>query len=143
MRDGRVEQAGSPEEVYARPATRWVAEFLGAAEVLPGTADQGVVTTELLPMVGDEGHRGAVEVVVRPEAVALAQVGDAGVPAGAVPAWVVDRSFFGPDQVVRVRLASGRVVRSRGRGTVSWVEGEEVRTWVEGPVQVLEPVPPP
>jgi iron(III) transport system ATP-binding protein len=37
MRGGRVEQAGPPQEVYDHPANRWVAEFLGAAEVLPGT----------------------------------------------------------------------------------------------------------
>ena len=38
LRDGRVEQTGSPEEVYERPRSRWVAEFLGEADVLPGTA---------------------------------------------------------------------------------------------------------
>ena len=38
LRAGRVEQAGSPEEVYERPGSRWVAEFLGDVDVLPGTA---------------------------------------------------------------------------------------------------------
>ena len=38
MREGRVEQTGTPEEVYGSPATRWVGEFLGEIDVLPGEA---------------------------------------------------------------------------------------------------------
>jgi ABC-type Fe3+/spermidine/putrescine transport system ATPase subunit len=41
MRDGRVEQAGTPEEVYLRPASRWMAAFLGMSRccrALPGRA---------------------------------------------------------------------------------------------------------
>jgi spermidine/putrescine transport system ATP-binding protein len=36
MNDGRVEQLGTPEEIYDRPATRFVAEFIGAANCVPG-----------------------------------------------------------------------------------------------------------
>ena len=52
-------------------------------------------------------------------------------------AWVVDRSFFGPDQLLRLRLAGGQVVRSRCVGLDRWEEGEEVRAWIEGPVHAL------
>ena len=38
LRDGRLEQVGTPEEVYERPQSQWVASFLGDADVLPGTA---------------------------------------------------------------------------------------------------------
>ena len=37
MRDGAIVQAGTPEELYYAPATRWAAEFVGACNVLPGT----------------------------------------------------------------------------------------------------------
>ena len=47
MRDGRIEQVGTPEEIYERPSSRWLAEFLGDADVLPGTASDGVVECEL------------------------------------------------------------------------------------------------
>ena len=47
VNEGRVEQAGTPEEVYSRPATRWVAGFLGEIEVLPGVAENGSVSCEL------------------------------------------------------------------------------------------------
>jgi len=38
MHDGRLEQVGSPEEVYERPATRFVAEFVGTSNVISGEA---------------------------------------------------------------------------------------------------------
>ena len=43
MRDGAVEQIGSPEDLYDHPVSRWVAEFLGTAEVLTGEGDGSVV----------------------------------------------------------------------------------------------------
>jgi spermidine/putrescine transport system ATP-binding protein len=46
MRAGRVVQYGTPEDVYDEPRSRFVAEFLGAANLLEGTAAQGGVETE-------------------------------------------------------------------------------------------------
>ena len=47
MRDGTVVQTGSPEELYLQPADRWAAEFVGAANFVPGTIDGGLVDTLL------------------------------------------------------------------------------------------------
>ena len=47
MRDGRIEQVGSPDDVYLQPRSRWVAEFVGEADVVPGVAAGGVVDCEL------------------------------------------------------------------------------------------------
>ena len=47
LRDGRLEQVGTPEEVYERPRSRWVANFLGEADVLPATARDGFAECEL------------------------------------------------------------------------------------------------
>ena len=47
LRAGRVEQVGTPEEVYERPRSHWVANFLGEADVLPGTASDGFAECEL------------------------------------------------------------------------------------------------
>ena len=81
MRDGRVEQIGTPEEVYARPASLFVAEFVGRVSVLRGRVVErasGHATVETL------NHRFRAEsarcptnelhVLIRPEAV---RVGDA------------------------------------------------------------------
>ena len=92
MRDGRVVQVGPPEEVYGAPADRWVAEFLGDADVVTGHAVGGTADTELGRFPAP-GLHGAVEIVLRPERVALIP-GDgwAGRSAGASGAAVVLRA---------------------------------------------------
>ena len=131
MRAGRVEQAGPPEEVYARPASRWSAEFLGAADVVPGVAADGSVTCALGRFSADPALSGPVEVVVRPEGVVM-DLDDSGVAAR-----VLGRSFYGHDQLVRLELADGLVVQSRVGGAASWHPGDEVRIRVTGPISVL------
>jgi len=138
MRDGRVEQAGTPEEVYARPASRWVAGFLGAAEVLAGTASQGAADTELGRLVLDAPVDGPVDVLLRPESVAVVACGEAGEGAyGGTRGRVLSRSFFGHDQLLSVELGSGRRLRSRVVGAGSWRPGDEVLVRVVGPVHAL------
>ncbi len=134
MRDGVVAQAGTPEEVYARPESRWVAEFLGDADVVPGTAQDGVVDCELGRFPAERALGGAVEVVLRPESLALGQP-----PArdDGVEAVVVGRSFYGHDQLVRLELPSGLRLRSRSLGFPTWHPGDRVRVRVEGPISVL------
>jgi iron(III) transport system ATP-binding protein len=147
MRDGCVEQAGSPEEVYAAPATRWAAEFLGAVDVVPGTTSGGVVTCELGRFPAhDTIAGGAVDVLVRPEALVVGPDanGDADERArgaSVATATVVGRSFYGHDQLVWLELASGLRVRSRLPGFAAWSPGDRVKVWVEGPVQVLAAEP--
>ncbi len=136
MRDGRVEQTGSPDEVYARPRSRWVAQFLGDAEILSGTARGGAVDCELGHLVTPDAREGEVDVVVRPEAIAIVPGASATATDG-VSARVVGRSFFGHDQIVVLELASGRVVRSRSSGLQTWRVGDDVRLRVDGPVATL------
>jgi len=47
MREGRVIQHGSPEAVYDEPGTRFVAEFLGAANLIDGNAEAGGLQTDI------------------------------------------------------------------------------------------------
>ena len=134
MRDGVIEQAGTPEQVYARPASRWVAEFLGEVEVLEGELSGGVVAHELGTLQADEGFaEGAVDVLVRPESVAIGLSG----PPGASSAEVVDRRYYGHDQLLHLKLPSGKVVRSRRFGFPAWHPGDHVKAWIEGPADVL------
>ena len=133
MREGRIEQAGTPEEIYSRPASRWVARFLGEIEVVPGEAADGRVDCELGSLAADHGVSGAVDVLIRPESLASGIRG----PAGAASAEVVGRRFYGHDQLVELRLASGHTVRSRRLGFPAWHPGDRVRAWVDGPTDVL------
>ena len=55
---GRIVQVGQPEHVYYEPVTRWAAEFVGAANFLPGRISSGRVETALgsFPALGSNGH---------------------------------------------------------------------------------------
>jgi iron(III) transport system ATP-binding protein len=133
MREGRVEQAGTPEEIYSRPATRWVGRFLGEIEVVPGEAAAGRVECELGSFSTEHGVAGTVDVLIRPESIAIGLSG----PDGAAGAEVIGRRFYGHDQLVELRLASGRTVRSRRLGFPAWHPGDRVRAWVDGPIDIL------
>jgi iron(III) transport system ATP-binding protein len=133
MRDGVIEQLGTPEETYSRPASRWVATFLGEVEVVPGEAAGGHVSCELGSFPADHDLDGQVDVLLRPESIAIGISG----PEGAASAEVVGRRFFGHDQLIELRLGSGRTIRSRRLGFPAWHEGDRVRAWVDGPTDVL------
>ena len=67
MSQGRVVQAGPPDEVYLRPADRWVAGFVGTANLIPGDASGGSAATVLGPVALDVERHGPVDVLARPE----------------------------------------------------------------------------
>jgi iron(III) transport system ATP-binding protein len=136
MRDGRIEQVGAPEEVYSRPASRWVAEFLGEAEVVPGVARGGGVDCELGPLAVDPSFEGPAQVIVRPESFGLS-AGPAPRDAAASRAVVTDRDFYGHDQLLHLELESGLRLRCRRPGFPAWHPGDHVRVWIDGPVTVL------
>ena len=107
MQEGSIVQVGAPEEIYYRPATRWAADFVGAANMLPGLLVDGRVNTVLGSFDAASGNGdGAVEALVRPELLELAQD-----PSGSGE--VVTREFRGHDVFYRVRLADGTVVCSQ------------------------------
>jgi iron(III) transport system ATP-binding protein len=80
------------------------------ADFLPGQANNGTVTCELGQFSSDGVHRGAVEVMLRSEQVQLR-------PADNEPAEVVERTYYGHDQLIRLRLNSGTELRSRLLGS--------------------------
>ncbi|HWD73917.1 MAG TPA: ABC transporter ATP-binding protein [Solirubrobacteraceae bacterium] len=103
MRDGRMEQVGSPRDVYERPATEFVAEFVGASNRIPATIvdaeTDGAYRVELeglgqMRVAGVPGLRPGqrASAIVRPEAITTGPV-----PAGhvAVSARIVDLAYLG------------------------------------------------
>jgi iron(III) transport system ATP-binding protein len=136
VNEGRIEQVGTPEEVYSRPANRWVAGFLGEIEILPGTAENGTVACEIGELPNRDGLRGEVDVMIRPESLAIGTVEPADKPASQ-EATVLTRSFYGHDQLLELRLPSGQTVRARRLGFPAWHPGDRVRVWIDGPADVL------
>ncbi|HVR07919.1 MAG TPA: ABC transporter ATP-binding protein [Thermoanaerobaculia bacterium] len=164
LESGMLHQAGTPEELYDRPATRFVATFVGRASVLPGTFEgagtAGLVRLDDLPVgpVGPVGPAGAadagggstgaataaagagpaawpgvaaeplaagdaVELVVRPEALALVPAG----AAGAVTGRVAERRYAGAVTYYLVELPGAPALEIEvAAGTAAAVPGDEV-----------------
>ena len=107
MRDGTIVQEGTAEQLYFAPASRWAAEFVGAANVLPGRVVAGRVETAIgaFPANG-ASTASAAQVLIRPELLELEPS-----PAGA--AEVVAREFRGHDVFYRVLLDGVELVSQR------------------------------
>ncbi len=107
MRNGQVVQEGTAEELYFAPASRWAAEFVGAANVLTGRVIDGRVETAIgaFPANGANLRADAL-VLVRPELLELE-------PSAAGAAEVVGREFRGHDVFYRVRLDDMELVSQR------------------------------
>ncbi len=118
MNRGRVEQAGRPEEVFQSPATRFVAEFMGSADFLPGEVTREGVQTEigLLRQVVDLPLGAPVEVAFRADDVSFW-------PQDGAPGRVERRRFQGMSNLYRLRLPSGRVLHALQPHTCQVPEG--------------------
>ncbi|HEY4753731.1 MAG TPA: ABC transporter ATP-binding protein [Candidatus Limnocylindrales bacterium] len=78
MSDGRLEQIAPPAELYDRPQTRFVAEFVGLTNRIPGHTDGDVVEVvgARVPLLPGATDRGPVQALVRPENVHLVPADD-------------------------------------------------------------------
>ena len=111
MRGGRLEQVGTPEEIYSRPASRFVASFIGASNFLRGSVaghSEGLLRVRLscggaVQVPGPDASRADVLLSVRPEAVALS-VDDDGT---SVPATVSQVVYRGQATHVHLHLSDG------------------------------------
>jgi putative spermidine/putrescine transport system ATP-binding protein len=103
LRAGRLEQVAEPAELYARPVTAFVAEFIGTMSRIPALrVPDGLVEVlgRRLPVAGELPADGELDVLVRPEAVRVAAD-----PQGA--ATVAAASFLGAVTRLTLRLADG------------------------------------
>jgi ABC-type Fe3+/spermidine/putrescine transport system ATPase subunit len=128
---GGLQQVGSPEELYERPATRFVASFIGRSNSLPATWD-AATNAAVLPtgqrwpgVPGDPVSGGEpVDLLVRPESLVFADAG----AAGSVPGTVVARRYGGRASLFIIALeglpevevsADSRAARVQERVTVA------------------------
>jgi len=113
LNQGRLEQVGSPSEVYNDPQTEFVATFLGAANVLAASWQDGLIRLDSDRYLSTAGHfpplvEGAkVKIVFRPEDVALSSVtGLTDTPHHLGRGEITDICFAGPLESLKVRLLS-------------------------------------
>ncbi|WP_405475010.1 ABC transporter ATP-binding protein [Streptomyces canus] len=107
MHAGKLEQCATPSELYGRPATAFVAEFVGTMSRIPGRLADGTVDVlgQRLPVDGPVPSATEIDVLVRPEAVRVRAAADG-------KSRVVATSFLGASVRVTVRLADGTAVKA-------------------------------
>ncbi|TMD09312.1 MAG: ABC transporter ATP-binding protein, partial [Chloroflexi bacterium] len=110
MNAGRIEQLGPPVEVYSRPATPFVASFVGLTNRLAGMVRGGAVEVRgiRLPLVQPEAPEGPAVALVRPEAVTLTTDGQ--LASGPLVGIVIATAFLGATSRVTVDLGDVTVL---------------------------------
>ena len=107
MRDGRIEQEGTPEELYERPASHFVADFIGDMNFFAGTRAADGVRLETGTILRGHGNAGAESpawLAVRPEKIALSAERPATAEDNTVEGHVVDISYSGHYLSIRLRV---------------------------------------
>jgi len=136
MDRGRILQVGSPQEIYRRPADRFVADFIGDANFFDGIVGgpgegglavsvEGLAAPLLAP--GDAPAGSRVTVMVRPEAIRMGE--DAADGAGnRLEGIVAGIAYHGDASLFQVALASGRMVKVSAAAH-DLGRGDAVRLW--------------
>lgn len=150
MSNGKIEQLGSPWEVYESPETAYVADFLGVSNLMDAqatgsTGDGGCNVKlgdfDLIAREGKTESTGDVKIVIRPERVRLAGREDTG--ANHVPGMVERWVYLGAITQLIVRLADGHVIQvlmQNAEGSdVGFDQGDAVN--VIFPAEALRVVP--
>lgn len=138
MSQGRLEQLGTPTEVYRTPSTAFVARFVGSMNQLPATVvirgEVDLLDVRLpVPAAADFAVGAAVNLLVRPEDLALSDDG--------LPGTAASVTFQGSSTLVGVRLdvLDALVVIDVGRDGADQVGiGDRVRVTVNGTNAVCE-----
>jgi putrescine transport system ATP-binding protein len=137
MRAGRIEQIGSPMEIYERPRSRFVADFVGSTNMLEGRVARDAGAWFVAPFgrikrndcALEDGARATLS--LRPEQIGLARHGEG--PAGVIE----DIAFRGETTQLRVRVDSDAALRVSCANRDGFALGETVRLMIEPDAGVL------
>ncbi len=107
MNTGQLEQVGTPEVIFHRPATPFIAQFVGTADFLIGEVQDKAIVTEVgrLPLRQELPDGTKLRVMIRPDFIDIR-------PAVDGVGIIVDRVFQGIHYLYRVKLPSGTTIRS-------------------------------
>ena len=121
MRRGRVVQVGTPRQLYTRPESAFVAEFIGGTNLLPGTLDErGDLLTVKTPVGLIRAVNGAKDIArgdlvfcsVRPESLRLQTEGPLSAELNQLTAEIQSIMYFGDSEQYGLRLTDGTLVRA-------------------------------
>jgi putative spermidine/putrescine transport system ATP-binding protein len=122
MRKGAIAQVGTPRDIYFAPASRFVAEFVGAANIIDADCDAGAL---LLPggklPIADAAARGKVSAMIRPESIRLVSAEGA-----AVSGRIDSVSFVGDRQRAAISGATAKPITADVPNSLPLKIGEHV-----------------
>ena len=147
MSRGRIEQVGTPEELYERPTTEFVADFLGVSNLMSGAVEGASANGScrvrlghfaITAGAGDTDAMGPVKVVIRPERVRLepyrdASDGDAVDSSNRIPAMIERAVYLGSVTHLILRLAPGETLQAmvpNEDGARVYEQGTPVRAYL-------------
>lgn len=135
MKDGVIQQLGSPQELYHRPGNLFVATFIGRSNVLPGELNyhdgKAVLSVaggqfHVPGLLGEPSDAGAVQVSVRPEQFILNRNARQGIPA------TVDHSvFLGINVHYVLKLSDGNTVEVIEESEIDGLLGSGTKVWLD------------
>ena len=130
MNKGKIEQIAAPQDLYQRPATEYVATFIGLTNRLPGASngDEAVVFGQRVPLLEGSAKGDSVAVLVRPENLTLTAAAQHDSHVGE-RARVEVIHFLGSLVRVDTVIASGEYQR--------WNKGEQLKVTVQLPASEL------
>jgi iron(III) transport system ATP-binding protein len=137
MNAGRIEQAGTPEEIYNRPRSEFVARFIGSSNVVKGKAVDAThmaVAGATIRCTGEAmvpGKQAAIS--IRQHEIRLVASEPAPAAPNAIPATVIRHVFLGNSRDYMVELADGTQLRVVTSAEQNVPQGEKV--WLELPPQ--------
>jgi spermidine/putrescine transport system ATP-binding protein len=140
MSAGKLQQVGTPRDIYTRPVNRFVAGFIGETNFLTGTVVAGGVRLGGGDLVAAQtAATGPVTLAIRPEHIDLAAPGTP----GTLAATLTNLVYFGTDTHCHARLADGTEVVARvqspASGSIGLNAGDAVGLrFAAGAAQVLE-----
>jgi sn-glycerol 3-phosphate transport system ATP-binding protein len=117
LREGRIEQEGTPAELYSRPATTFAARFIGTPAMNLVALEDGRIRGSGEKVL-DGGRRGRLTLGIRPEHIRIANDG--------VAATVASAEYHGADTVVTARVGEASLL-VRAPGQVALAGGSQVR----------------
>ncbi|HZQ72156.1 MAG TPA: ABC transporter ATP-binding protein [Burkholderiales bacterium] len=135
IREGRIEQQGSPEELYAKPATMFAAKFIGTPAMnlmqLEDGPEGAVIRGTHAPVIPGRGS--GLTLGVRPEHITL--LGDV---AAGVPGTVTSAEYHGADTIVLVKAGEEQMT-VRAPGQLALAPGARVRLgWEPAAVHLFD-----
>lgn len=128
MNEGHIEQLGSPDELYEKPQTAFVASFLGVSNLLDGRSEgDGAVCLRddtVIRAPGAQGRKGEVAVGIRPEKIRIGEEGE-----NHLAGEVKERSYIGVSTQYIVETPVGAItlyIQNADPGVASVHPGDRV-----------------